>query len=144
MIRVLPLDFLGQGAMLTPVDPKLHDMAVKYCDKELASPVNLAEMSKVWVAVECDDNEQLVSVEGIMGYVLKPDVPVMRATNETALSMMGERLQSFFADNGCRGKEVLIHLCRNEKPEQRCPGWKNVLITEQKAEPADRFIVRVK
>jgi len=124
--------------MLTPADPELHDKAVDFCARELAEEINLSELSKCWVALK--DGE----VVGVMGYVLKPDVPVIRAIDVNALSLMGERLQSFFADMGCRGKEVLIHLARNEKPEQRCQGWRQVLVTEQHAVPADRYIVKVR
>lgn len=138
MIEILPLDFLGQGAMLTPVDAKLHDLAIDFCSRELSEEVNLAELSKVWVAIDSG------TVVGIMGWVPKPDVPIMRAIDEKALSLMAERLQSFFADQGCRGKEVLIHLSRKETPEQRCPGWKNVLVGEQHAESADRYAVKVR
>lgn len=138
MIEVLPLDFMGQGALLEPVDRKLHDAAVDFCAREIVTPVDFVKMAKTWVAVE--DGKVL----GVMGYVLRPDIPVIRATNEQALSMMAERLQSFFADQGWRGGAVFVHISKAEKPEQRCAGWKNVLIAEQKAEPADRFAIKVR
>lgn len=140
MIRIYPIDFHGQGAMLTPADPELHDKAVKFCEEQLAKPVNLSELAKCWLAVD----ENTKKAVGIVGYVLKPDIPVMRATDATALSLMAERLQDYFADNGCRGKEVFVYLSKAEKPEERCPGWKQVLIKEQKAISADRFSITVR
>lgn len=135
---VLPIDFVGQGALLEPVDRNLHDLAVDYCQREILTPVDFAKLAKTWVAV--DDGK----VHGVMGYVLRPDIPVIRATDERALSMMAERLQSFFADQGWRGGDVFVHISKAEKPEQRCAGWKSVLISEQKAEPADRFRIKVR
>lgn len=140
MIEVLPIDFLGQGALLEPVDRKLHDKAIEFARKELqgGDQLNLTRFAKSWVAVK--DGE----VAGLMCYVLRPDIPVIRAIDESALSLMAERLQSFFADQGWRGGEVFVHLSRAERPEQRCAGWKQVLITEQKAEAADRFVIKVR
>ncbi len=140
MIDVLPIDFLGQGALLEPADPKLHDLAVNYCRRELQNghEINLAKFSKCWVALKDG-----IAV-GVMGYVLRPDIPVIRATDEQALSMMAERLQHFFADQGYRGGEVFVHISKAERPEQKCAGWRKVLITEQKAESADRFKIKVR
>lgn len=140
MIEVLPIDFLGQGALLEPADSKLHDLAVDYCHREIqdGDKINLAKFAKCWVALK--DGIPV----GVMGYVLRPDIPVIRATDETALSMMAERLQYFFADQGYRGGEVFVHLAKAERPEQRCAGWKQVLINEQKAESADRFKIKVR
>lgn len=138
MIEIFPIDFMGQGALLEPVDKKLHDKAVDFCQREIVGDINFAKLAKVWVAL---DGEKVV---GVMGYVLRPDIPVIRAVDENALSMMAERLQHYFADQGWRGGEVFVHISKSERPEQRCAGWKNVLITEQKAESADRFRIKVR
>jgi hypothetical protein len=138
MIRIFPLDFLaGPGAMFTPSDPKLHDQAVEFCRKELTREVNLTELAKVWVA---KDSETVV---GIFGYVLKPDVPLMRATSVEALRMMANRYNDYLADMGARGKETFIYVSRKEKPECKCPGWAEVL-KEWDAELADRVTVKVR
>ena len=138
MIDILPLDFLGQGALLEPKDHELHDLAVDFCKREIVTEVDFLKMAKTWVAIE--DGKVL----GVMGYVLRPDIPVIRSTDERALSLMAERLQAFFADQGWRGGEVFVHIAKAERPEQRCAGWKNVLITEQKAVSADRFAIKVR
>lgn len=138
MIEILPLDFVGQGALLEPKDRELHDKAIDFCNREIITPVNFLHMAKTWVAIE--DGKVL----GVMGYVLRPDIPVIRSTDERALSMMAERLQAFFADQGWRGGEVFVHISKSERPEQRCAGWKNVLICEQKAVSADRFAIKVR
>lgn len=136
-MRVYPLDFLGQGALLTPSDPELHDLAVDFCRRELTKDVNLSQLSKVWIA---KDEKQVL---GIIGYVLKPDVPLMRATHIEALRMLANRYNDFLADNGARGKETFIHVSRREKPEQRCDGWLEVL-REWDAKTAERVSVIVR
>src|SRR5215472_1740233 len=131
---------MGQGALLEPKDQKLHDMAVEFARKELQNgdQLNLTQFAKCWVALK--DGKAV----GLMGYVLRPDIPVIRAIDEDALSQMAGRLQSFFADNGWRGGEVFVHIAKRELPEQRCAGWKQVLITEQDAHSADRFVIKVR
>lgn len=138
MIRVLPLDFMGQGALLEPVDRNLHDAAVEYCRTNLANGgnVNLSKFSKVWVGLKDDQ------VFGVMGYVLRPDVPLMRATDADVLRAMGRRINDFFADQGCRGQDAFLYI-GNEKPEQRCPEWRQVL-KEFGARAGQRFLVEVK
>lgn len=141
-MNIVPLDFLGQGALLTPADPKLHDMVIDYCKRELTEEVNLSQLAKVWVAVEMDGDEYK-EVCGVFGYVLKPDVPLCRATKIEALRKLAQRYNDFLADNGARGKETTIHVARNEKPEQKCEGWKEVL-HEWGAKLSDRVTVIVR
>lgn len=138
MIQILPLDLIGQGALLQPKDEKLHDAAVDFCFRELADgkTVDLSKFSKVWVGMRDG------VVRGIAGYVLKPDVPLLRVTDAEVLRAMGMRLNNFFADNGCRGQEAFLYI-GNEKPEQRCPEWRQVLC-EFGAKSARRFAIEVK
>jgi hypothetical protein len=142
--EIVPIDFMGQGALLQPVDQELHDLALDYSRRELqdGASINLAKYAKTWVAVQTVDGFR--EVKGIMATVLRPDIPIIRATDEAALSMMAERLQSYFADNGWRGGEVFVHISKAQTPEQYCKGWRQVLITEQKAESADRFTIKVR
>ena len=144
MISVLPLDFLGQGALLEPADRKLHDMAVDYCAREIVggSELNLAKFNKVWVAVEME-GEKYLEIHGLTGWVNRVDIPVLRATKEEALHLLAERINSFCADNGCRGQQIFIHVAKREKPEQRCPAWKETLAAWE-AESADRVLVKVR
>lgn len=137
-IEILPLDFLGQGAMLEPADRKLHDMAVDYCFKELVKgkDIDFTKFSKVWLGLK--DGK----VFGLSGYVLKPDVPLLRATDSNVLRALCYRMNDFFSDNGARGKEAFVYV-GDEKPEQRCPGWREVL-KEFGAQSAQRFVIEVK
>ena len=137
-IQVIPIDFLGQGALIEPKHPKLHDAAVSYCLKELAKgkEVDFSRLNKVWVGVKDE------KVMGVCGYVMKPDVPLFRATDVDVLRAMAQRMNSFFADNGARGQEALIYI-GDEKPEQRCPAWKTVL-KEFSATSAQRWAIEVK
>lgn len=129
--------------MFTPVDKKLHDLAVTFCLEQLTEKVNLSDLAKVWVAAEEDEKHQPVKVLGIIGYVLKPDVPLFRAIDPQAVRLMADRYNDYLADNGARGKETFIHIARGEKPEQKCPAWKEVL-NEWDAKLADRVSVKVR
>lgn len=139
MIRIVPLDFLGPRgeAMIAPVDPELHDKAVDFCRRELTEEINLTHLEKVWIALKNDE------VVGVMGYVLVPDVPVMRATDEDALRELAERYNNFLADNRCLGKHTFIYVMRGEKPECKCPGVVGVL-KDWDAKLADRVVVKVR
>ena len=136
-MKVLPLDFMGQNALIEPLDKELHDLAIDFCKRELTEEVNLSNFAKVWVA---KDAEQ---IQGIMGYVLKPDVPLMRATSAAALRAMANRYNDYLADNGARGKETFVYVSKSEKAEQKCPEWRQVL-REWGARFSDRVTVTVR
>jgi hypothetical protein len=122
MIEIIPIDFQGQGALLEPVDKPLHDLAVGYALAELkdGARLNLSQFNKVWVGLK--DGKP----HGLMGYGVKLDVPLFRATDAEVLKAMGQRLTGFFADSGARGKEVFLYI-GNEQPEQRCPEWRRAI-----------------
>lgn len=143
-IRIVPLEFMGSGALLEPVDHKLHDMAIEYCATNLANEVNLSKFNKVWVAVIIKGTEYQ-EIIGITAWVWRHDVPMFRVTGKHAVKatkLMEQRLRSFFEDNGARGGEVFLHISSKETPEQRCPKWKESLL-KSGAVPADRFSVKV-
>ncbi len=140
-VQIHPLDFLGQGALLEPTDPKLHDAAVEYCARELQNgrELNLAKFAKAWVVTNGD------GVCGISGFQWKIDIPVFRVTGldagYTTMKLI-ERMRAYFQDNGARGAEVFLHISSKETPEQRCAKWTESLAAVG-AEPADRYTVKV-
>ena len=138
MISIVPLDFLGQGALLEPKDHKLHDAAMEYCWRELAKgkEVDFSKFAKVWVGLKDG------VVFGVAGYVLRPDIPLFRATDCEVLRALAHRLNDWFADNGARGQEAFIYI-GNERPEQRCPEWRTAL-KEFSAKSARRVSVEVR
>jgi hypothetical protein len=141
VISILPMDFLGQGAMLEPADAKLHDLAVDYCSRELqdGKDLNLAKFTKAWVVL--DDGMPV----GISGFVWKIDIPVFRTTGKKVdiiTHKLIERMRSYFQDNGARGTEVFLHISSKERPEQRCEKWQESLALVG-AVPADRYSVKV-
>lgn len=133
---------MGHGALLEPVDRKLHDAAVDYCNRELknGSEINLSKFAKVWIAKE---GEEIV---GIAAFVWRLDVPMFRVTGskaDRATNMLAERIRSYFQDAfGARGAEAFIHLSSKETPEQRCEKWDESL-AKVGAVPADRFSVEI-
>jgi hypothetical protein len=137
--EVLPLDFMGQGALIEPVDRDLHDRAVDYCRREIVGDVNLTKFTKVWVVLHDGD------VCGLAGFVWRIDVPVFRTSGDfgaRAAALLIDRMRSFFQDNGARGAEVFVHISSKEMPEQRCPKWQESLDAVN-AKPADRMLVKV-
>lgn len=141
-LRAIPLDFIRQGNYAYPVDRELHRMAVEFGEKELAKPVNLSEYAKVWLACEMD-GDKVTRIVGMMGYAMRPDVTLARFKEPEAIVLLHDRAQFYFADQGCRGSEVLVYLNNNESPEQRCPqGLKTML--ELGAVAADRWVVKVR
>jgi hypothetical protein len=142
MIKIFPLDFLGQGALLQPKDGRLHDLAIDFCAKQLTEEVNLSQFGKVFIAAETD-NGTPVAVEGITGYAMRPDISLFRAISARATAKLHHRWHTFFADNGILGSDVFIHLSNKETPEQRCANWNNELMAAL-AIPADRFLVKVR
>lgn len=144
MIRIIPIDFMGQGAMLEPRDRVLHDMAVDYCQRELekGNEVDLSKFSKTWVVMEME-GEFYKSVQGIFSWVNRVDIPLFRSTSIEATKLIAERINSFFADNGCRGQELFVHISKRERESQRCPAWKEVMV-EWGAESAERFSFKVR
>ena len=139
MKRIVPLDFIGTQNLLEPVNRELHDKVVEWCRRELVDgdQLNLAKLQKVWIALDGD------TVTGLLGWVWRVDVPVMRATDEESLRMLASRANDFFADQGSTGYDVFIHVAKREKPEQRCPGWAKTL-QDWGAESADRLQVKVR
>lgn len=142
-IKVFPLDFLGQGALLQPKDQQLHDLAVDFCAREVVGDVNLSKFAKVFISAEIDDSERPVNVEGVTGFVWRPDISLYRAVTDRATSKLHHRWHTFFADQGLLGEEVFIHLNSKDTPEQRCASWQQQL-EAAKAQVADRYLVRVR
>jgi len=128
--------------MITPKFPELHDLAVDFCQRELTEDVNLSQYSKVFIAAETE-NDRPVSVEGVTGYVMRPDISLFRAISARATAKLHHRWHTFFADSGILGQEVLLYLSSKETPEQRCASWEEQLKAAQ-AIPADRFLIKVR
>lgn len=146
MIQILPIDFMGQGALLEPVDRKLHDMAVEYCSRELkgGADLNLAKFNKTWVIVEME-GEEYKEIHGVTGFVWRIDLPIFRVTGthvDYKTQMMIDRIRAYFTDNGARGTELLLHISSKETPEQKCEHWQESL-AKAPAVPADRFSVKI-
>lgn len=142
-IFIRPLDFERKENfhLPQPTDQWLFDMAMEYCRRELVEPPDFRKLSKVWVAL--DENNEVV---GITGYVVKADIPVFRVTGEQAkraTKALYERMNSYFADQGMTGQEVFLHISSKETPEQRCPAWEESLQAVN-AKPADRFSLIVR
>lgn len=144
-LEVIPLDFMGSGALLEAKDKELFNMALDYISREMAEPFEPAHLQKCWVVAEMWEGKP-VQIHGISGYVMRPDIPVFRVSGDNAkraTKMLVERMNGYFSDQGCRGFEVFIRISSKESPEQRCEAWQESLEAVG-AVPADRFSVKVR
>lgn len=143
---VVPLDFRESLNGLVPVDAHLYGLVVEYCKTALAEQPKIDELRKTWAVVE-HEGEKIVSVTGLAAWGGDvPDIPIFRVTGENAkrgTKMLQERINSFFADRGARGRQVFIYISEKETPEQRCEAWESSL-EDVGAVPAQRFAVTVR
>lgn len=143
-MKIFPLDFFPpNGALIQPRDQALHDAAVDYCMKNVSGDVNLGLFQKVFVAAEFNEETETYTVEGVTGFIMRPDISLFRATSAAATAKLHHRWHTFFADNGILGQEVFIHLSEKEQPEQRCANWTQEM-GKAEATPADRYLVKVR
>jgi len=143
ILRAISLDFNRQMGYAIPSDPHLHKLAIQFAEKELAEMPNYSEYNKVWVACETDENDIATSVHGVLGYTVRPDITMCRFLNRNALSVLYNRANAFFADNGCRLSEVLVYVNPDEKPEQKCPEQEQSL-KALGARPANRWLIKIR
>jgi len=142
MIHTLALDFNREGGLALPKDPSLHKLAVEFAQRELAEIPNYSEYAKVWVAA-CMDGDVPKEIRGVLGFTMRPDVTMARFLDRAAVIALYNRANSFFADNGARGSEVLVFVDSSEGKEQKCPQYLETL-SALKAKPADRWLVKIK
>jgi hypothetical protein len=119
---------------------------VEYCKTALAEQPKIDELAKTWAVVEYE-GEKIVSVTGLAAWGGDvPDLPIFRVTGENAkraTKMLYDRINSFFADRGARGRQVFLYISNSETPEQRCEAWEASL-EDVGAVPAQRFAVTIR
>lgn len=142
---VVPIDFRNSSNGLVPVDGHLYTLVVEYCKKALAEQPKIDELNKTWAVVEYE-GEKIASVTGLAAWGGDvPDLPIFRVTGENAkraTKMLYDRINSFFADRGGRGKQVFLYISDKETPEQRCEAWDSSL-EDVGAVPAQRYAVTI-
>lgn len=143
ILRAIPLDFDRQMGYSLPKDAKLHKLAVQFAERELAEMPNYSEYNRVWLACETDENDHPTSVHGALGFTMRPDITLCRFLNRNALSVLYNRANAFFADNGCRLSEVLVYVNPDEKPEQKCPE-QELSLKAVGARPAHRHLIQIR
>lgn len=140
---MLPIDWKESQNGLVPVDPHLYSMAMEYCGRELAAMPELRDYRKVWVSVKLGEDGKPLEATGIQALQHVIDLPISRYSDSKAAKLLSERVDSYCADNGLRGTSVFVYMNSKEQPEQRCnhaDDWLRVW----KAEPADRYVVKVR
>jgi hypothetical protein len=143
---VVPIDFRNSSNGIVPVDGHLYTLVVEYCKTALAEQPKIDELAKTWAVVEYE-GEKIVSVTGLAAWGGDvPDLPIFRVTGENAkraTKMLYDRINSFFADRGARGRQVFLYISNSETPEQRCEAWEASL-EDVGAVPAQRFAVTIR
>jgi hypothetical protein len=143
---VVPIDFRNSSNGIVPVDGHLYTLVVEYCKTALAEQPKIDELNKTWAVVEYE-GEKIVSVTGLAAWGGDvPDLPIFRVTGENAkraTKMLYDRINSFFADRGARGRQVFLYISDKEMPEQRCEAWESSL-EDVGAVPAQRFAVTIR
>jgi hypothetical protein len=146
-IELFPLDLDDQGGFFVPRDEKLRDLAADYCARELKERPILQNYRKVWLVCEVDAELKPVKAVGIVGYALKVDISLIRVSEakvaKKAYMKIRQRLNSYFADNGARGQEVLVYVDGDAPEHELCPLWKETL-EAYGSKPAHRHIFEVK
>lgn len=143
---VVPIDFRNSPNGIVPVDGHLYTLVVEYCKTALAEQPKIEELNKTWAVVEYE-GENIVSVTGLAAWGGDvPDLPIFRVTGENAkraTKMLYDRINSFFADRGARGRHIFLYISDKEAPEQRCEAWESSL-SDVGAVPAQRYAVTIR
>jgi hypothetical protein len=143
ILKAIPLDFNREMGYVIPKDPNLHKLAIQFANDELAEMPNFSEYNRVWLACETDENDHPTSVQGALGFTMRPDITMCRFLNRSALITLYNRANAFFSDNGCRLSEALVYVNPDEKPEQKCPELEQSLAALG-ARPANRWAVKIR
>jgi hypothetical protein len=139
-IRVYPLLWNEQGGLFMPRDPKLHQMAVEFAQKEMGIEINFAQYVRTFIACEVDAQEQPQKVVGIGTFRMVPDIENMRFLNAKAAKKIIDRMHDWLSDQGVqRGSDVFVRISSGDDP-YRCPQHLDWLKSE-KAKPAERFVL---
>lgn len=143
MLRGFALDFNREGGYAVPKDKKLHQLVVKWVEKNLDAPLNLETYELVRVVCVVDDQNNPVEVKALGCGGMRFDLSVARYSDPEAGKMLFDRIESFLHDVGKRGQEVFVFLSEGGKPENLCP-MREEMLKEYKAEPANRYSVIVR
>jgi hypothetical protein len=143
ILRAVSLDFDRAAGYSMPRDRELHRLAVKFAETDLSAIPDYSSYTRVWAAVEFGADEKPVSIQGALGFTMRPDFTLCRFKNKHALVTLYNRANAYLADNGCRGSEGLIYISSTEAEEQKCPQQKESLAALG-AKPADRWLVKIR
>ncbi len=144
-VHVFQLMWKAVGGALVPVDDALFQLAADYADKHVTSPkpINFLDYKNAWFACEVDEAGKPVRGLGLLCLVLRPDFPVCRFTDNAATKKLVDRASDYLHDQGYRGAQVLVHIAKDEAPEERCPNYLDWM-TAFGMKPADRYTYEIK
>jgi hypothetical protein len=144
-VQVFHLFFKSDGAGgLTPMDGDLHALAVKYVAENVAIPIDFTAYKDSWIACEVDEEGKPVRALGVLGMQVRADISLCRFTDNAAVMKLVQRANDHLHDvYGARGTEVLVHIAKDELPEQRCPNYLDWMKAFD-LQPADRWLYKVR
>lgn len=143
MKRKFALTFKREGGYAVPEDKKLHQLVVKWCDKNLDTPLNLEVFELVRVVCEVDEAGDPIEVTALGCGGMRFDLSVARYQDPASGEILFDSIESFLHDIGKRGQEVFVFLSEGGKPENMCP-MREEMLKKYRAEPSQRYSVIVK
>lgn len=145
-VQVFQLFFkTGDGiAGLVPVDSALYTLLVDYAEENMAEEVEFRNYKNTWVACEVDEQGKPARALGFLCMQLRADFPLCRFTDNAAVMKLVQRANDHLHDSyGARGDYALVHIAKDELPEQRCPDYLDWMKAFELV-PADRYAIKVR
>jgi hypothetical protein len=145
-LRVVPLLFRESPEGLTPADATLYSRVMQYCQANLAEIPDLKRYARTYAVIEEGSNGEIIEVHHVSFFRYAPDIAGFRSTGpraKQATKLAYERWQSYFADNGWAGQDVMIWIDGDENLEQQCANREGS-IREFDLRPAKRMLVKVR
>lgn len=145
-LRAVPILFKESPEGLIPADPSLYSLVVQYCEANFAEPPDLRRQAHAIAIIKEGKNGEVIDVEHVSYIQNTPDIAGFRTTGKRAkqaTKLAHDRWQSYLADRGWRGQDILIWIDEDEKPEQQCDN-RGGSIKEFNLRPAKRMLVKVR
>ena len=129
---------------LVPMDEHLYNLATNYAEEFIVPEVDFRHYKNTWVACEVDGEGKPERVLGVLCMLLRADFPICRFTDNAAVVKLVQRANDHLHDTyGARGTDVLVHIAKDEAPDQKCPNQQEWMQAFGMT-PADRWLYRIR
>lgn len=145
-LRSVPLLFKGTQDNPIPVDASFYARVSEWCERNFAEPPDLKHYARTYVVIEEGETGELLEIHHVSFFRYTPDISGFRSVGpfaKQATVLAHDRWQTYFADNGWAGQDVMIWIDEQEQPEQQCPN-RDGSVKEFQLRPAKRMLVKVR